>query len=72
MRARNWGRVIGLSSKIPLSLNELERLQDIVIGSKKLRNMAIRKKKALLGSMIEKPLRQYLIIYLPEQMTCLS
>ncbi|MFC6861800.1 hypothetical protein ACFQHQ_20605 [Zunongwangia atlantica 22II14-10F7] len=43
MRARNWDRAIGLCGKIPLSLDELERLQDIVIGSKKLRNMAIRK-----------------------------
>lgn len=49
MRARNWGRAIGLSGKIPLSLDEIERLQDIVIGSKKLRNMGIRKGEGFIG-----------------------
>ncbi|WP_456866720.1 Fic family protein [Galbibacter sp. BG1] len=49
MRARNWGKAIGLSGKTPLSLEEIERLQDIVIGNKKLRNMGIRKGEGFIG-----------------------
>ncbi len=49
LRARNWGKAIGQSGKIPLSVLEIERLQDIVIGSKKLKNMGIRKGEGFIG-----------------------
>ncbi|SHJ83640.1 Fic/DOC family protein [Arenibacter nanhaiticus] len=49
MRARNWGKAIGLSGKTPLTIEEIERLQDIVIGSKKLRNMGLRKGEGFIG-----------------------
>lgn len=49
MRARNWGKAIGQSGKTPLTIDEIERLQDIVIGSKKLKNMGIRKGEGFIG-----------------------
>lgn len=49
LRARNWGKAIGQSGKTPLSIEEIERLQDIVIGSKKLKNMGIRKGEGFIG-----------------------
>jgi len=49
LRARNWGKAIGQSGKTPLSIKEIERLQDIVIGSKKLKNMGIRKGEGFIG-----------------------
>lgn len=49
MRARNWGKTIGLSGKSPLSIQEIERLQHIVIGNKKLRHMGIRTSEGFIG-----------------------
>lgn len=49
MRARNWGKAIGQAGKKPLSVNEIERLQDIVIGTKKLKHMGIRTKEGFIG-----------------------
>ena len=49
MRARNWGKAIGQAGKKALSLSELERLQHIVIGSKKLRHMGIRQIEGFIG-----------------------
>lgn len=49
MRARNWGKAIGQAGKKELTLSELERLQEIVIGSKKLRNMGLRKAEGFIG-----------------------
>lgn len=49
MRARNWGKAIGQAGKKPLSVGEIERLQDIVIGTKKLKHMGIRTKEGFIG-----------------------
>lgn len=49
MRARNWGKAIGQAGKKPLSMDEIERLQDIVIGTKKLKHMGIRKNEGFIG-----------------------
>ena len=49
IRARNWGKIIGQAGKFKLSINEIERLQDIVIGSKKLKNMGLRKEEGFIG-----------------------
>ncbi len=49
MRARNWGKAIGQAGKKPLTLSEIERLQHIVIGSKKLKNMGIRQGEGFIG-----------------------
>ncbi|HYQ57784.1 MAG TPA: Fic family protein [Draconibacterium sp.] len=49
MRARNWGKVIGQAGKKALNLSEIERLQHIVIGSKKLRHMGIRQEEGFIG-----------------------
>ncbi len=48
-RARNWGKAIGLSGKKQLTLEELERLQVIVIGTKKLKNMGLRTQEGFIG-----------------------
>lgn len=48
-RAKNWGRVIGQAGKRSLSLQEIEYLQNIVVGSKKLRHMGIRKTEGFIG-----------------------
>lgn len=49
-RARNWGKAIGQAGKKELTVKEIERLQDIVIGSKKLKNMGIRKGEGFIGA----------------------
>ncbi|PRX56086.1 Fic family protein [Flagellimonas meridianipacifica] len=49
MRARNWGKAIGQAGKKPLTIEEIERLQDIVIGTKKLKHMGIRKGEGFIG-----------------------
>jgi len=49
MRARNWGKAIGQAGKKALTLSEIERLQHIVIGSKKLRHMGIRHDEGFIG-----------------------
>jgi len=49
MRARNWGKAIGQAGKKALTLSEIERLQHIVIGSKKLKHMGIRKDEGFIG-----------------------
>ena len=49
MRARNWGKAIGQAGKKALTLSEIERLQHIVIGTKKLRNMGIRQEEGFIG-----------------------
>lgn len=49
MRARNWGKAIGQAGKKPLTINEVERLQDIVIGTKKLKDMGIRENEGFIG-----------------------
>ncbi|WP_075603166.1 Fic family protein [Saccharicrinis aurantiacus] len=49
MRARNWGKAIGQAGKKPLTLSEIERLQHVVIGSKKLKNMGIREGEGFIG-----------------------
>lgn len=49
LRVRNWGRVIGQAGKKPLTIEELERLQDIVIGAKKLKNMGLRTQEGFIG-----------------------
>lgn len=42
LRARNWGSIIGSAGKHPLNKEEIERLQQVVIGRDKLRHMGIR------------------------------
>ncbi|MCK5154138.1 MAG: Fic family protein [Spirochaetales bacterium] len=49
MRARNWGKAIGHAGKKALTLSEIERLQHIVIGSKKLKHMGIRQDEGFIG-----------------------
>lgn len=49
MRARNWGKTIGQAGKIPLSLGEIERLQEIVLGNRKLKVMGVRKGEGFIG-----------------------
>lgn len=49
MRARNWGKAIGQAGKKELSISEIERLQDIVIGTKKLKHMGIRTNEGFIG-----------------------
>jgi len=49
MRARNWGKAIGQAGKKPLTIEEIERLQDIVIGTKKLKHMGVRKGEGFIG-----------------------
>ncbi|MEX1001756.1 MAG: Fic family protein [Crocinitomicaceae bacterium] len=49
LRARNWGKAIGQAGKEPLTLEELERLQNIVIGPKKLKNMGLRIHEGFIG-----------------------
>src|SRR5690606_12562525 len=49
LRARNWGKAIGQAGKGSLTLEELERLQDIVIGTKKLKNMGLRIQEGFIG-----------------------
>ena len=49
LRARNWGKAIGQAGKKQLTIDELKRLQDIVIGTKKLKDMGIRKHEGFIG-----------------------
>lgn len=49
MRARNWGKAIGQAGKKALTMSEIVRLQHIVIGSKKLKHMGIRKDEGFIG-----------------------
>lgn len=49
IRARNWGLAIGQAGKKQLTMEELVRLQDIVIGPKKLKDMGIRKQEGFIG-----------------------
>lgn len=49
MRARNWGKIIGQAGKNDLTIEEIERLQHIVIGSKKLSHMGIRDVEGFIG-----------------------
>ncbi len=42
LRARNWGAIIGSAGKYQLTKEEIERLQQVVIGKNKLRHMGIR------------------------------
>jgi len=49
LRARNWGKAIGQAGKKALTLSEIERLQHIVIGTKKLRHMGIRQEEGFIG-----------------------
>jgi Fic family protein len=48
-RARNWGKIIGEAGKHPISIAEIERLQHIVIGSKKLSQMGLRTGEGFIG-----------------------
>ena len=41
-RARNWGYIIGDAGKLEITIDEIERLQQIVIGKGKLNHMGIR------------------------------
>lgn len=49
MRARNWGKAIAQAGKKALTLPEIERLQHIVIGSKKLKHMGFRQNEGFIG-----------------------
>lgn len=49
MRARSWGKAIGQAGKKVLTINEIERLQDIVIGTKKLKQMGLRVEEGFIG-----------------------
>lgn len=49
LRARNWGKTIGQAGKNQLSIEEIERLQNIVIGSKKLYKMGLREDEGFIG-----------------------
>ncbi len=49
IRARNWGKIIGQAGNKELSISEIERLQKIVIGSKKLKDMGLRKGEGFIG-----------------------
>lgn len=49
LRARYWGKAIGQAGKKQLTIEELERLQDIVIGPKKLKYMGLRMQEGFIG-----------------------
>lgn len=49
LRARNWGKAIGQAGKKQLTIKELERLQNVVIGSTKLQNMGLRTEEGFIG-----------------------
>jgi len=49
LRARNWGKAMGQAGKKQLTIEELERLQDIVIGTKKLKHMGLRMLEGFIG-----------------------
>lgn len=48
-RAMNWGKAIGQAGRKKLTLEEIERLQDIVIGPKKLKHMGLRTQEGFIG-----------------------
>ncbi|MEO1713178.1 MAG: Fic family protein, partial [Bacteroidota bacterium] len=48
-RIKNWGKVIGQAGKYDLDLEEIERLQQLLFGSKPLKNMGIRKGEGFIG-----------------------
>jgi len=48
-RIQRWGRVIGEAGKIPFSLEELLRLQRIVIGDDRLIDLGLRKEDGFIG-----------------------
>lgn len=50
LRARNWGKAIGQAGKKELTLQELERLQHIVIGQNKLKQMGLRTEEGFIGA----------------------
>ena len=49
LRARNWGKAIGQAGKTELTVEEIVRLQEIVIGVKKLKHMGVRKHEGFIG-----------------------
>jgi len=49
LRARNWGKAIGQAGKKELTLQELERLQHIVMGQNKLQQMGLRTQEGFIG-----------------------
>lgn len=49
MRARNWGKAIGQAGKKALTRAEIERLQQIVIGTGKLKHMGVRQEEGFIG-----------------------
>lgn len=49
LRARNWGKAIRQAGKKDLTLQELERLQHIVIGQNKLKQMGLRTEEGFIG-----------------------
>lgn len=48
-RALHWGKAIGQAGKNPLSLSEIERLQGLVFGNKRLKYMGIRQQEGFIG-----------------------
>ena len=48
-RIQRWGRVIGEAGKMPFGLDELLRLQRIVIGDDRLVNLGLRKEDGFIG-----------------------
>ncbi len=48
-RMERWGKVIGQAGSRPLSINELERLQKIVIGDARLVHLGLRKEGGFIG-----------------------
>ena len=49
-RAQRWGRAIGEAGKNPLSLKELERLQQIVISDSRFIKMGLRDQEGFIGA----------------------
>lgn len=49
LRARNWGKAIGQAGKKTLTIQELERLQNIVFGKNKLIQMGLRTQEGFIG-----------------------
>lgn len=49
IRARNWGKAIGQAGKNPLTIEEIERLQELIFGAKTLKEMGIRKIEGFIG-----------------------
>lgn len=49
LRAWNWGKAIGQAGKKQLTIEELVRLQETLIGAKKLKNMGLRTQEGFIG-----------------------